>query len=133
VADDVEDEHLVLVWLCTQLPELQMDADRAGWGSRLDAAVTALRNGVPPTQVCRRLGFTVDVAALRARLGDPARGTGPATIGDLPVARAKVGSGDYTCPHGSCERRAEPDRHGHEPVCIDGTPMLPSAGSAARR
>ncbi len=126
-----DDEHAVLVWLCTQMPDLRADADRGGWTPRLDAAVAALRSGIPPTQVCRRLGLTVDVAALRAGVGGPARGAGPATIGDLRIAPVPT-SGDYTCPHGSCDRRGRPDRRGHEPVCVDGTPMLPSRGPAAQ-
>jgi hypothetical protein len=130
-ADVDDDDHLMLVWLCTQLPDLRADADRDGWTPRLDAAIAALRSGVPATQVCRRLGLAVDVVALRARLDDRIRGTGPATLGDLRLTPVIPG-GDYTCPHGSCERRARPDRYGHEPVCVDGTPMLPYAGPAAR-
>jgi hypothetical protein len=131
IGDVDDDEHVVLAWLCTHLPDLRADADRDGWAPRLDAAVTALRNGVPATEVCRRLGLAIDIVALRARLGEPARGTGPSTLGDLRLAPVNAVS-DYTCPHGSCQRHARPDRHGHEPVCVDGTPMLPSTGPAAR-
>ncbi|MEV6350105.1 hypothetical protein [Actinoplanes sp. NPDC051851] len=131
-----DDEQPVLVWLCTQLPGLRASAGDDGWRPRLDAAVTALRSGVPASQVCRRLGLTFDPAttgsaAAPVRRGDAGPGAGPATLGGLRLNRVST-AGDYVCPHGSCERRARADRHGHEPDCIDGTPMLPSAGPAAR-
>jgi hypothetical protein len=131
MADDLDDEHIVLAWLCTHLPELRADADRDGWTHRLDAAITALRNSAPATQVCRRLGLSIDIAALRDPRGNPTRGTVPATIGDFVAPRVLV-HGDYLCPHGSCERRGRPDRHGREPVCADGSPMLLSSGPAPR-
>lgn len=120
MTDAINDDDLImLVWLCIHLPELRADAVRDGWGPKLDSAQAALRNGTSATQVCRRLGLSVDAAQAR----DLATGPGPATIGRLGIPPVPI-PGDYVCPHGRCERRGRPGRKGTVPLCVDGTPML---------
>lgn len=128
----IDDDGVVLAWLCTQLAQLQSDAARDGWLPKLEAAVAALRSGTPPTTVCRRLGLTVDATQLATRVRNPTRDAGrsvinavPAAISDLRMDPVAV-RGDYVCPHGSCYRRGRSDQRGYEPVCVDGTPMLRS-------
>ena len=114
----VDDEQVVLAWLCTRLPELRQHAARDLWEARLDAAIAALRAGTAPTQVCARLGLTVNVADIRAERA----AAGPATLGDLGIDPVPV-DGDYVCPYGLCQRRGRPDPRGRVPECVDGTPM----------
>ncbi len=124
MADD--DDLIMLGWFCTHLAELRADADRDGWRTRLDSAEAALRAGRSATQVCRRLGLAIDTTQFRAQSPGPLH-----TLRDLGVRPVQV-AGDYVCPHGECARREQPDRHGHEPLCANGTPMLLSSDLLGR-
>jgi hypothetical protein len=121
------DDLIMLGWFCVNLAQLRADADSGGWRPELDSAEAELRAGASAVEVCRRLGYPVDIAQLRA----PAPGSGLQNLRNLGVRPVPV-TGDYVCPHGRCGRREQPDRQGREPLCANGTPMLLSADQPGR-
>ena len=115
---DDECEAAARAYLCGELDQLRVKADRDGWRADLDEALTMLRAGRSAVQTLCALGLP---APADGHLG---RGvTGPGSLRGISMPPMLI-EGDYCCPHRMCARRARPGPDWAEPRCVDGTPML---------
>ncbi|MFI9639028.1 hypothetical protein ACIG87_03025 [Micromonospora sp. NPDC051925] len=118
----MEQRHL-LASLCAAVPTLRERAEAGLWTDLLDETLDDLAAGKPVVEVCRQLGWMVEIETERSVGTSPSfpdYAEGAQLEGLAPV----VLDGDYRCPRHRCSRRAHRDDRGRVPHCaLAGTPM----------